>query len=283
MNIDKNKTVNDNFVDNNVNTLTSNDNGYLELSPDMTNETERLKTFKNWPVSFLSAIDMAKCGFYYLNKNDEVRCAYCKIEIMNWKNGDDPESDHRRYAPQCPFIFVCNTKTAIQYAKPAHPSYSTINNRLATFKNWPRFLTQTPDELSKAGFYYTGCGDMVKCYYCDGGLKDWEQGDIPWEQHACWFPRCFHVLLVKGEDYIQKIISNACVIPAKTTSSELCEENKLTIENDNELCKICFNDKRNVCFVPCGHIIACAQCALSSNECFLCRAKYNNIIRVYFG
>lgn len=34
-----------------------------------------------------------------------------------------------------------------------------------------------------------GHGDNVKCYYCDGGLRNWEPGDDPWQEHAKWFPR----------------------------------------------------------------------------------------------
>jgi hypothetical protein len=45
-------------------------------------------------------------------------------------------------------------------------------------------LKQRPQELSDAGFYYSGKGDRVCCFSCGGGLKDWEEGDNPWEQHA---------------------------------------------------------------------------------------------------
>lgn len=35
----------------------------------------------------------------------------------------------------------------------------------------------------------TGHGDNVKCFHCDGGLRNWEPGDDPWQEHAKWFPR----------------------------------------------------------------------------------------------
>jgi len=31
--------------------------------------------------------------------------------------------------------------------------------------------------------------DRVKCWYCNGGLQNWERNDVPWEEHAKWFPK----------------------------------------------------------------------------------------------
>lgn len=51
--------------------------------------------------------------------------------------------------------------------------------------------------------YLPGFGDNVKCFYCDGGLRNWEPGDDPWSEHARWFPRCSFVRTVKGDQFIQ--------------------------------------------------------------------------------
>ena len=37
-----------------------------------------------------------------------------------------------------------------------HPEYRTIGVRLASFSGWPKELTQTPQNVAEAGFYYTG-------------------------------------------------------------------------------------------------------------------------------
>ncbi len=36
---------------------------------------------------------------------------------------------------------------------------------------------------------FLGHGDNVKCFFCDGGLRNWEPGDDPWQEHAKWFPQ----------------------------------------------------------------------------------------------
>ena len=46
---------------------------------------------------------------------------------------------------------------------------------------------------------------MVRCHYCDGGLRHWEPGDVPWEEHAKWFSFCKYVIKMKGRDFIDNI------------------------------------------------------------------------------
>jgi len=33
-----------------------------------------------------------------------VRCAFCRIEIGSWEQGDDPVSEHKKWAAHCPFL-----------------------------------------------------------------------------------------------------------------------------------------------------------------------------------
>ena len=41
-----------------------------------------------------------------------------------------------------------------------------------------------PERLSEAGFYYEGPEDKVRCFWCDGALEMWSEGDDPWTEHA---------------------------------------------------------------------------------------------------
>lgn len=78
-------------------------------------------------------------------------------------------------------------------------------NRLKTFKEWPINLKMRPAELSDAGFFYTGMGDRVQCFSCAGGLKNWEEDDVAWEQHALWYPNCDYLKLIRGQKYIDAV------------------------------------------------------------------------------
>ncbi|XP_019626068.1 PREDICTED: baculoviral IAP repeat-containing protein 7-like [Branchiostoma belcheri] len=64
----------------------------------------------------------------------------------------------------------------------------------------------SPLRLVRAGFLYTYVADQVRCFWCEGGLKDWQQDDDPWEEHARWYgPECGYVIMNKGMDYIRDI------------------------------------------------------------------------------
>jgi hypothetical protein len=52
---------------------------------------------------------------------------------------------------------------------------------------------------------FIGVDDVVRCHYCDGGLRNWESADDPWEEHARWFPFCKYIIKMKGKEYIDSI------------------------------------------------------------------------------
>lgn len=33
-----------------------------------------------------------------------------------------------------------------------------------------------------------GAGDRVLCFHCGGGVKSWQRGEDPWEEHAKHYP-----------------------------------------------------------------------------------------------
>lgn len=49
---------------------------------------------------------------------------------------------------------------------------------------------------------------------------------------------------------------------------------------DSVLCKICFKEKLEVLFMPCGHVIACIQCAVTLDLCAVCRQPFTMTMRI---
>ncbi|XP_060558859.1 baculoviral IAP repeat-containing protein 7-like isoform X2 [Ruditapes philippinarum] len=94
---------------------------------------------------------------------------------------------------------------AVTTNEPKYRDWGDEYKRVRSFKGWPTQMSQTPTELSKAGLLYMGNGDRCKCFWCGGELYDWEPQDIPWEEHAKWFPHCGFVRGVKGDAYIQYV------------------------------------------------------------------------------
>ena len=54
---------------------------------------------------------------------------------------------------------------------------SSYKSRIRSFKNWPKQIRQTPEELALSGFCYHSEGDFVYCFYCGVAIHDWETCD----------------------------------------------------------------------------------------------------------
>ena len=92
-------------------------------------------------------------------------------------------------------------------AKPKFPNYVKVQKRLDSFKAWPSYLPVTPEVLVESGLVFTGVGDSVRCFYCGGGLKNFEDGDNPDIDHIKWYPKCPFMNLKFDRKYILKVKS----------------------------------------------------------------------------
>jgi hypothetical protein len=52
------------------------------------------------------------------------------------------------------------------------------------------------------------------------------------------------------------------------------------IDNNNNLCIICYNNKINSCCNPCGHTY-CNKCIYFAKNCYICNNDINSIIKIY--
>lgn len=74
--------------------------------------------------------------------------------------------------------------------------------------------------------------------------------------------------------YIRPLPANCMRIATPEQIPELPQE---------RACAICLERERNLLFVPCNHLCACAECGLNPTirVCPLCRTAFNNRISVY--
>ncbi|XP_046558127.1 baculoviral IAP repeat-containing protein 2-like [Haliotis rubra] len=189
-----------------------------ECTRVMKYERNRRETFKTWPAWSCQRLEcLAKAGFYYTKISDRVQCPFCLGVLKKWETWDEPMSEHRRHFPHCKFIqgedvgnvpIEDNTGLLQKQIAPtcigseATAYFKKEVNRLASFSRWPPNLTQTPEVLSRAGFYHVPCEekpDRVRCAYCQGKLYNWKPEDDPWTEHAKCFPSCPYITLCVGQ------------------------------------------------------------------------------------
>lgn len=202
-----------------------------------------------------------------------------------------------------------------QVEMPFSPEYASLDTRIRSFENWNYGHIQDPKRLSEAGFYYGGVEDEVRCFHCDGGLRNWLVIDDPWHEHARCFAGCNFLQLVLGQTYISEMLLNgAAVLPHGDTDLDLLQgsttanagathsqqeqciayanvsdemTHRLRAENnrlrEERECKICLTREVGVVFCPCGHLVSCVQCAPAIYNCPVCRALITGRIRTYLS
>ncbi|KFP26750.1 Baculoviral IAP repeat-containing protein 7-B, partial [Colius striatus] len=276
----------------------------------MRNEARRLRTFRQWPgTSPVSARDLVKAGFFFVGPRDEVQCFCCGGVLQDWAPGDCPIAEHQKFFPSCEFIRgedvgnqemlplqeifdtvdgqflsflqgIDSEETALPN-EPEYPEMVTEEMRLSTFQNWPQYTDMHPEQLARAGFFYTGQGDVVRCFYCDGGVRNWSFGDDPWREHAKWYPGCEFLLRSRGRGFVssvQETFSSTLLSP-----SGMSTEEQLRRLQEERMCKVCMDRDVSVVFVPCGHLVACGECALNLRLCPICRALIRGTVRTFMS
>lgn len=122
---------------------------------------------------------------------------------------------------------------------------------------------------------------------CHLTLIKFQDNDIPWEQHAIWFPKCSYLLLKKTRNYVEQIVSKLSE-PETNQQVEIETSTNNTKEDDDTtnsvfVCKICYCKKDGVLFTPCGHMIACVDCAPALSKCPVCRTALECVVRVFLS
>jgi hypothetical protein len=117
---------------------------------------------------------------------------------------DFDDHEHLRYIRN-PTAYQLSRLGLKRVKKAENVEYTSYESRLKSFATWPRYMTQTSDQLADAGFYYTGEDDFTTCHYCGVRIGHWRPGEDPWEQHAIWSSTCSYLLTVQGWEYVNNI------------------------------------------------------------------------------
>lgn len=123
------------------------------------------------------------------------------------ENSEPSEDVNNDWAPERVVNNPIKTSSPkINSAIPKYAQYATKTAREASYYNgWPNTATPEPRELAEAGFFYTGFGDCVRCFFCGTGLRHWDADDSPWTEHARWSKDCAFVKQKKGEEFINLV------------------------------------------------------------------------------
>lgn len=87
---------------------------------------------------------------------------------------------------------------------------STFDCRLQTFKGWTISMRQKPKYLAKAGYFYTGRGDIIKYCHCAISLNKLQRTKYLNQLHAFRFDKWY--FLNSDIDETEQLVCRICLI-----------------------------------------------------------------------
>ncbi|NWR27423.1 XIAP ligase, partial [Tachuris rubrigastra] len=230
-------------------------------NPSMAKYERRLQTFLSW-IYPVDKEQLAEAGFYSVGNGDHVVCFHCGGGLQEWKENEDPWDQHAKWFPGCRFL---SKEKGIEFINNVHlrdacsdstVSALLINHSVKLEKNplvqsaiamgfsLSEIRNTMEKRLQMTGESHTSVEDLVADLSAQKeNTREEEPNEIPVEQ----------------DELIQ------------LQNLYLSTEEKLRRLQEEKLCKICMAKDVSVVFIPCGHLVACKECAQVLSECPLCR------------
>ena len=157
----------------------------------------------------------------------------------------------------------CIVEEIIMVVPERYPEYKTLAKRIESFQNM-NFNVAT-DSLAEAGFFCVVV--TARCHYCGGGIRGWTSACRPWEVHARYFSACVFVRVMKGDAFIERVLSGNTVEDQEPTGPSKCV--------------VCLENVSNILLFPCRHLCVCASCKMQLKTCPVCRVPTLAVVRVF--
>ena len=103
---------------------------------------------KGWKCKTKKLVEAGWCYDPSPEFDDGVRCFYCDLSLDGWEPKDDPEHEHRRRSPDCPFFLLVEEFAATRPPKSKKARGSRVSkvSRLSTLSNMT--VSEAPSIMS---------------------------------------------------------------------------------------------------------------------------------------
>ncbi|XP_060552836.1 baculoviral IAP repeat-containing protein 3-like [Ruditapes philippinarum] len=244
---------------------------------------------------------------------DPVRCFFCGGGMKNWAYGDSPWIEHARWFPACAYLKQCKGEDFVNLCQMSSMTFPTLNNfQLRDLDSHRTTIVEDQEivdlnsiaakRVFKMGYSQTQIEDAIRHTRLvvgqSGVLK--AQNLLEYLLDNCHLNSDVtspHTSTAgdeqnnsrsTGEDVPSSSESNTSNNTNGNTAVEaedieerqsLKEENRLLKEQ--MMCKVCMDKDANTVFLPCGHLVACDDCAKVLRKCAVCRKIIQGTVRTY--
>lgn len=268
------------------------------------NEAQRIQSYAFSTAPVRSPQIMSDAGFFAISNQDFVRCFHCGIGLRNWEDDDDPYVEHCRWSPNCQYMklkkgqaFIDAVQEAVRKVQleealgqsdtrdgaqaDGSVTYSEIAEDGVNNESYPPSVLKKNPLLSSAAQSVIEMGYLPRIVKkaVDNIIKEHGLDGLTGQRIA----NLVMDMEAKGE---KVMIPTQQVSEPNMDKSKINEEAKRKLQEQNReykekiSCVICCENERSITFLPCGHLVCCAQCAPACSSCAVCRKEIKGTVKV---
>lgn len=265
--------------------------------PGYSKQSARAQTFASWPLKE-QACKLAEAGFFSTQLDDLVRCFQCGVGLRNWDPEDEPWVEHARWMPQCPFVvgnismeFIERVQDAVRRDK--SNAVNETNDRSAKEDDEKDCPPSNSKKDKSPGFEYpdstyeknplltNAAQSVLEFGYLPKTIKqavDNIIGNIGGWKNLTGTLIMEEIFRLEDSGYLQP---QKPITRNHLSTDEVKKENEFMKEA--QICKICCEEMVSIVFLPCGHLVSCAQCSPALKKCPICRKPIKGSTKVTFA
>ncbi|KAF7251104.1 Inhibitor of apoptosis protein, partial [Varanus komodoensis] len=234
----------------------------------------RVGSFKNWPMTVpVQPQQLADAGFYYVGRNDDVKCFCCDGGLRCWESGDDPWMEHAKWFPRCEYLIHIKGQ---EFVREIQARYPHLLEQLLSTSDIPvdenagppiihfepgdnasedavimkthiveavlemgfsrRLVKQTvQSKILTTGENYRNINDLVADLVTAEDEKKEQEKDMQSEE-------------------MTSVENHVTYIPTEDVSGLPMEEQLRRLQEERT-CKVCMDKEVSIVFIPCGHLV----------------------------
>ncbi|QDL57043.1 IAP-2 [Dione juno nucleopolyhedrovirus] len=217
-------------------------------------------------------IDLATAGLFF--HNNTIKCIGCRVTM---DKVDARRVKRHAYSDNC----ISATNALLANERLRARSFASFKWARRQFKLQARVV----DMLSRRGFYCFGKRARLRCVGCKA-ITTYVSVDDAQRAHdaACAFRHVFDLDLNDDCALLSKVMQTDLPPPPppSRSSSDTPPPPPSAPSAPPDLgvseCKVCFANEKSVCFLPCRHLVVCAECSSRCTRCCVCNAKISSRI-----
>ncbi|KAH9510062.1 hypothetical protein Btru_043407 [Bulinus truncatus] len=265
-------------------TLTCSDLGIIQERPKFPSyslKQNRLKSLANWPQTGNVDIERISDAGFYHEGGGQLTCFYCGGGFTKWNDKNDIYVEHARRYGKCAYInqklgrqFVAAVEELKKYKDKI--TYKMVTDKMGHFAS---LIDNKGNRLKR---------DPAVKVLIESGYQEEEVLNIAHQLTSEDLSADILLeRLIQQDNVDHHLVKERWKLSEDTRLSDNQAPDITELKNSNKelreqrMCKICMDSEVHVVFLPCGHLVACTECASALQTCAVCRETIRAVVRAF--